>query len=125
MRCVFGTTTHKENDVSLKGQVVPRKEYVSIFRTMLQRDGDINDDVSHIIKLGWRKWCQASGSVTREHHRSSYHIRSNRRPIIFFSRTHDRIAHHYIKKRKRRSKRTLYVIYGVECWIKKDVMFNK
>ena len=28
---------------------------------MLQRDGDIDEDVSHRIKAGWMKWRQASG----------------------------------------------------------------
>jgi hypothetical protein len=28
---------------------------------MLQKDGDIDEDLSHRIKAGWLKWCQASG----------------------------------------------------------------
>ena len=28
---------------------------------MLQRDGDIDKDVSHRIKVGWMKWRKASG----------------------------------------------------------------
>jgi hypothetical protein len=28
---------------------------------MLQKDGDIDEDVSHRIKAGWLKWRQASG----------------------------------------------------------------
>ena len=28
---------------------------------MLQRDGDIDEDVSNRIKAGWMKWRQASG----------------------------------------------------------------
>ena len=31
---------------------------------MLQRDGDINEDVSHRIKGGWMKWRQASGFLS-------------------------------------------------------------
>jgi hypothetical protein len=27
---------------------------------MLQKNGDIDEDVSHRIKAGWLKWCQAS-----------------------------------------------------------------
>jgi hypothetical protein len=30
-------------------------------RSMLQKNGDIDEDVSHRIKAGWLKWCQASG----------------------------------------------------------------
>ena len=28
---------------------------------MLQKDGDIDEDVGHRIKAGWMKWRQASG----------------------------------------------------------------
>jgi hypothetical protein len=30
-------------------------------RSMLQEDGDIDEDVSHRIKAVWLKWCQAPG----------------------------------------------------------------
>jgi hypothetical protein len=30
---------------------------------MLQKDGDIDEDVNHRIKAGWMKWRQASGIV--------------------------------------------------------------
>ena len=42
MRCDFGTTTRKEKDISLKGQVVPRKDIFRYLGSMLQRDGDID-----------------------------------------------------------------------------------
>ncbi|XP_066367886.1 uncharacterized protein [Miscanthus floridulus] len=60
MRCDFGTTTREEEDVSLEGQVVPRKDTFRYLGSMLQRDGDIDKDVSHRIKAGWMKWRQAS-----------------------------------------------------------------
>ena len=56
MRCDFGTTTREEEDVSLEGQVVPRKDTFRYLGSMLQRDGDIDEDVSHRIKAGWMKW---------------------------------------------------------------------
>ena len=52
MRCDFGTTTREEEDVSLEGQIVPKKDIFRYFRSMLQRDGDIDEDVSHRIKAG-------------------------------------------------------------------------
>ena len=61
MRCDFGTTTREEEDVSLEGQVMPRKDTFRCLGSMLQRDGDIDEDVSHRIKTGWMKWRQASG----------------------------------------------------------------
>ena len=61
MRCDFGTTIREEEDISLEGQVVPRKDTFRYLGSMLQRDGDIDEDVSHRIKAGWMKWRQASG----------------------------------------------------------------
>jgi hypothetical protein len=55
MRCDFGTTTQKEGDVSLEGQVVPRKDTFRYLESMLHRDGDIDANVSHRIKAGWMK----------------------------------------------------------------------
>ena len=51
----------KEEDISLEDQVVPRKDTFRYLGSMLQRDGDIDEDVSHKIKAGWMKWRQASG----------------------------------------------------------------
>jgi hypothetical protein len=44
----------------LGGQVVPKKDTFHYLGSMLQRDGDIDEDVSHRIKAGSMKWRQAS-----------------------------------------------------------------
>ena len=59
MRYDFGRVA-QERDVSLEGQVVPKKDTFRYLRSMLQRDGDIDADVSHRIKAGWIKWRQTS-----------------------------------------------------------------
>jgi hypothetical protein len=70
MRCDFGTTISEDRDVSLGDQVVPKDTFHN-FGSMLQRDSDIDEDVSHRIKAGWMKWHQAWESyVTRECHKS-------------------------------------------------------
>jgi hypothetical protein len=56
MRCDFGNATHEEGDVSLEGQVVPKKDTFRYLGSMLQKDGDIDADVCHRIKAGWMKW---------------------------------------------------------------------
>ena len=38
--------------MSLEGQVVAKKDIFRYLRSMLQRDGDIDADVSHRIKAG-------------------------------------------------------------------------
>jgi hypothetical protein len=45
MRCDFGNTTHEEGEVSLEGQVVPKKDTFRYLGSMLQKDGDIDADV--------------------------------------------------------------------------------
>ena len=40
---------------------MPRKDTFRYLESMLQRDRDIDEDVSHRIKAGWMKWRQASG----------------------------------------------------------------
>jgi hypothetical protein len=41
--------------------VVPKKDIFHYLGSMLQKDGDIDEDVSHRIKASWLKWRQASG----------------------------------------------------------------
>jgi hypothetical protein len=55
MKCDFSATTQEEEDLRLDGQVVPKKDTFCYLRSMLQKNGDIDEDVSHIIKVGWLK----------------------------------------------------------------------
>jgi hypothetical protein len=54
-------TGHEDGVVSLDGQVVAKKETFKYLGSMLQKDGDIDEDVRHKISVGWLKWRQASG----------------------------------------------------------------
>jgi len=40
---------------------VPKKDTFRYLGSMLQKDGDIDEDVRHRISAGWLKWRQASG----------------------------------------------------------------
>jgi hypothetical protein len=46
-------------DIRFDGQVVPKKDTFHYLRSMLQKDGDIDEEVSHRIKVDWLKWRQA------------------------------------------------------------------
>ena len=48
---LYGGVVQEEGDVSFEGQVVP-KDTFRYLGSMLQRDGDIDADVSHRIKAG-------------------------------------------------------------------------
>jgi hypothetical protein len=60
MKCDFSGTTQEEGDIRLDSQVVPKKDTFRYLGSMLQKDGDIDEDLSHRIKAGWLKWRQAS-----------------------------------------------------------------
>jgi hypothetical protein len=55
MKCDFSTTTQEEGVVRLDGQVVPKKDTFRYLGSMVQNDGDIDEDLSHKIKAGWLK----------------------------------------------------------------------
>jgi hypothetical protein len=61
MKCDFSATKQVEGDVRLDGQVVPKKDIFRYLGSMLQKDGNIDEDLSHRIKASWLKWRQASG----------------------------------------------------------------
>jgi hypothetical protein len=56
MKCAFSATTQEEGDVGLDDQLVLKKDIFHYLRSMLQKNGDIDEDVSHRIKAGWLKW---------------------------------------------------------------------
>jgi hypothetical protein len=92
MKCDFSAITQEEGDVRLDGQVVPKKDTFRYLRSMLQKNGDIDEDLSHRIKTGWLKWRQASGVLC-----------DPRVPLklkVKFYRTAIRPA----------------MLYGAECW---------
>jgi hypothetical protein len=60
MKCDFSGTTQEEGDVRLDDQVVPKKDTFHYLGSMLQKNGDIDEDISNRIKAGWLKWRQAS-----------------------------------------------------------------
>jgi hypothetical protein len=50
MKCDFSATTQEEVDVRLDGHVVLKKDIFHYLGLMLQKNGDIDEDVSHRIK---------------------------------------------------------------------------
>ena len=53
--CDFGASRHEGGDVSLDGQMVAQKDTFCYLGSMLQKDGDIDEDVRHRISAGWLK----------------------------------------------------------------------
>nr|XP_016432522.1 PREDICTED: uncharacterized protein LOC107759166 [Nicotiana tabacum] len=48
-------------DVRIDTQVIPRRESFKYLRSVIQSDGEIDEDVTHCIGAGWMKWRLASG----------------------------------------------------------------
>jgi hypothetical protein len=55
MRCQFSGENLDDGDVSLDGRVVPMSDTFRYLGSMLQREGKIDEDVSHRIRAGWVK----------------------------------------------------------------------
>jgi hypothetical protein len=60
IKCDFSATTQEERDVRLDGQVVHKKDIFCYLGLMLQKNEDIDEDVSHEIKVNRLKWYQTS-----------------------------------------------------------------
>jgi hypothetical protein len=52
MRCQFSGENSDDGDVSLDGRVVPINETFRYLGSILQSDGEINEDVSYKIRAG-------------------------------------------------------------------------
>jgi hypothetical protein len=98
MKCDFSATTQEKGDIRLDGQVVPKKDIFRYLGSMLQKDGDIDEDVGHRIKAGWLKWRQTSGVLCDP--RMSIKLKDK------FYRTAIQPA----------------ILYVVECWLTKSNM---
>jgi DNA-directed RNA polymerase delta subunit len=59
MRCQFSGKNLDDGDISLDGRVVSMNDTFWYLRSMLQSEGEIDKDVSHILRDGWVKWRQA------------------------------------------------------------------
>ena len=90
--CDFSMTGHEDGDVSLDGQVVAKKETFQYLGSMLQKDGDIDEDVRRRISAGWLKWCQASG-------------------VLCDKRVPQKLKGKFYRMTIRPA-----MLYGVECW---------
>jgi hypothetical protein len=61
MRCQFSGENLDDEDVSLDGRVILMNDTFRYLGSMLQSEGEIDEDVSHRIRARWVKWRQASG----------------------------------------------------------------
>jgi hypothetical protein len=60
MKYDFSATTQEEGNVRLDDQVVPKKDTFRHLGSILQKNWNIDEDVSYRIKVSCLKWRQAS-----------------------------------------------------------------
>ncbi|XP_070042135.1 uncharacterized protein [Nicotiana tomentosiformis] len=61
LECKFsGETQRGEGEVRLDSQVIPRRGNFKYLGSIIQGDGEIDEDVTHRIGAGWMKWRLAS-----------------------------------------------------------------
>nr|XP_016500006.1 PREDICTED: uncharacterized protein LOC107818496 [Nicotiana tabacum] len=59
--CKFSDETHEaDEDVKLDTQIIPRRGSFKYLESIIQGNGEIDDEVSHRISAGWMKWSLAS-----------------------------------------------------------------
>ncbi|XP_070007908.1 uncharacterized protein [Nicotiana sylvestris] len=58
---VSGESQGVEGEMRLDSQVIPRRENFKYFGSIVQRDGEIDEDVTHHIGARWMKWRLAPG----------------------------------------------------------------
>ncbi|XP_055802220.1 uncharacterized protein LOC129871346 [Solanum dulcamara] len=62
LECSFsGLPREADGEVRLGTQAIQKKRSFKYLGSIIQEDGDIDDDVSHRISAGWMKWRLASG----------------------------------------------------------------
>ncbi|XP_019248770.1 PREDICTED: uncharacterized protein LOC109228041 [Nicotiana attenuata] len=62
VECKFGGVSGEADiDVGLESQVIPKKESLKYQGSVIQEDGEIDEDVTHRIGVGWMKHRLASG----------------------------------------------------------------
>ncbi|GJU02108.1 retrovirus-related pol polyprotein LINE-1 [Tanacetum coccineum] len=62
LRCDFGRyeVVHQEVDIRIGDRILQPKESFRYFGSMIHRSGRIDEDVAHLIRVGWMKWRAAS-----------------------------------------------------------------
>jgi len=62
LHCRFSTDEGGiASKVAIEGAIIPRVERFRYLGSIIQGNGEIDEDINHQIKVGWQKWKNASG----------------------------------------------------------------
>ena len=61
MHCRFSNSSNQSDEISLDGVEIGASRKFRYLGSIVQYEGDIEEDIQHRIKAGWVKWKNASG----------------------------------------------------------------
>ena len=62
LHCSFSAVEREvAGEVAIEGTIIPRVERFRYLGSIIQENGEIDEDINHRIKVGWQKWKNASG----------------------------------------------------------------
>ncbi|XP_070020025.1 uncharacterized protein [Nicotiana sylvestris] len=62
LECMFSDETHDVDvEIKLDAHVIPKRASFKYLRSIIQGNGEIDEDVVHRIGTGWMKWRLTSG----------------------------------------------------------------
>jgi len=61
MHCWFSGRIEEGGVVTLDGRQIPKVDKFKYFGSIIQQNGDINEDINQRIRVGWQKYKSASG----------------------------------------------------------------
>lgn len=102
MECNFSNSRSRDDaEVKIDNQELPKKEHFRYLGSLISKDGELGDDVTHRIQVGWLKWKSASGILC------------------------DRRIPAKLKGKFYRTAIRPAMLYGTECWAIKKQHISK
>ena len=97
LHCCFSGRIEDGGEITLDGRVIPKVAKFKYLGSIIQQNGDFDEDISQRIRVGWQKWKAASGVLC-----------DKRVPIGLKGKVYRVVVRPA-------------VLYGSECWpLKKD-----
>jgi len=61
LHCCFNGSEDAREEVTIEGMQIPKVKKFKYLDSIIHFEGDIDEDISHRIKVGWQKWKYAFG----------------------------------------------------------------
>ena len=61
LHCCFSGRIEEGGEVTLNGRQIPKVDKFKCLGWIIQQNGDIDEDISQQIRVGWQKWKSVSG----------------------------------------------------------------